>query len=61
MDDECCDKEGLETALERFNKEFQRMEVNFERLLEQQKKISKFITHQKNLFKKKVNLNKNNY
>jgi hypothetical protein len=40
----------LETALERFNKEFQRMDKNFDKFLEQQKKISKFIKQQKNPF-----------
>ena len=44
------DKQNLETTIERFNKEFQRMENNFEKLLKRYRKISDFINLQKYIF-----------
>ena len=45
------DKHNLETTIERFNKEFQRMESNFEKFLQRYKKVSEFINLQKSIFK----------
>lgn len=44
------DKQNLETTIERFNKEFQRLERNIEKVLNRYKKVSEFVTHQRNLF-----------
>lgn len=45
-------QEDILVALTRFNREFQRMERNFDALAKQTQKISMFIEHQKRLLKK---------
>lgn len=45
-------QDNIAVALERFNKEFQRMERSFERINAQFQKISVFINNQRRLFRK---------
>lgn len=45
-------QENIEVALERFNKEFERLARNCEKLGKQYEKISAFMESQKSLFRK---------
>jgi len=45
-------QDKISVALERFNKEFTRMESNFNRLYVQLNTVSQFINNQKRLFRK---------
>lgn len=49
---EDCSENKLETAIGRFNSEFQQLERNVERVVLRYKKISGFVDLQKNIFMK---------